>query len=128
MAGQGFSHAAEFTFLGCHSERTLVREESAVLLPDTCRFRFDARSHSMRKCFAMLSFLCLVSLAAWSQAAPASKAAKKPGSAAKSTGSGQPTAIIDTTAGNLNCKLFPDQPPIGVANFIDLAEGTNDWT
>ena len=82
----------------------------------------------MRKCFAMLSFLSLVSLAVWSQAAPASKAATKPGSAAKSTGSGQPTAIIDTSAGKLTCKLFPDKAPIGVANFIGLAGGTKDWT
>src|SRR6516162_7249286 len=40
----------------------------------------------------------------------------------------QPTAIIDTTAGKLTCTLFPDKAPIGVANFIGLAEGTKDWT
>jgi peptidyl-prolyl cis-trans isomerase A (cyclophilin A) len=40
----------------------------------------------------------------------------------------QPTAIIDTTAGKLTCKLFPDKAPIGVANFIGLSEGTKDWT
>jgi len=39
----------------------------------------------------------------------------------------QPTAIIDTTAGKLTCTLFPDKAPIGVANFIGLAEGTKDW-
>jgi peptidyl-prolyl cis-trans isomerase A (cyclophilin A) len=38
------------------------------------------------------------------------------------------TAVIDTTAGKLTCKLFPDKAPIGVANFIGLAEGTKDWT
>ena len=26
------------------------------------------------------------------------------------------------------CELFPKQAPIGVANFIGLAEGTKDWT
>src|SRR5438105_14340656 len=39
-----------------------------------------------------------------------------------------PTAIIDTTAGQMSCKLFDKQAPIGVANFIGLAEGTKDWT
>ena len=39
-----------------------------------------------------------------------------------------PTAIIDTTAGKLTCTLFPDKAPIGVANFIGLAQGTKDWT
>ena len=41
---------------------------------------------------------------------------------------GKPRAIIDTTAGRLVCALFPDKAPIGVANFIGLAEGTKDWT
>src|SRR5438445_8692992 len=39
-----------------------------------------------------------------------------------------PTAIIDSTAGKLTCKLFDKQAPEGVANFIGLAEGTKDWT
>src|SRR3954462_4484596 len=38
-----------------------------------------------------------------------------------------PTAIIDTTAGQMSCKLFDKQAPIGVANFIGLAEGTKEW-
>src|SRR5579885_353098 len=40
----------------------------------------------------------------------------------------QPTAVIDTTAGKLTCTLFPDKAPIGVANFVGLANGTKDWT
>ena len=44
------------------------------------------------------------------------------------TTSAQPTAIIETTAGKLTCTLFPDVAPIGVANFIGLAQGTKDWT
>jgi peptidyl-prolyl cis-trans isomerase A (cyclophilin A) len=40
----------------------------------------------------------------------------------------QPKATIDTTAGKLNCTLFPDKAPIGVANFIGLSDGTKDWT
>jgi peptidyl-prolyl cis-trans isomerase A (cyclophilin A) len=38
-----------------------------------------------------------------------------------------PIAIIDTTVGKMNCTLFPDKAPIGVANFIGLATGTKDW-
>jgi peptidyl-prolyl cis-trans isomerase A (cyclophilin A) len=63
-------------------------------------------------------FACLVG-SGWAQTAPA-----KPASPV----SGGPTAVIDTTAGKLTCKLFPDKAPIGVANFIGLAEGTKDWT
>jgi peptidyl-prolyl cis-trans isomerase A (cyclophilin A) len=39
-----------------------------------------------------------------------------------------PTAIIDTSMGRLTCKLYDKQAPTTVANFIDLAEGTKDWT
>lgn len=40
---------------------------------------------------------------------------------------GEPTAIIETTAGKMTCTLFPQKAPIGVANFIGLATGTKDW-
>jgi len=40
----------------------------------------------------------------------------------------EPTAVIDTSAGKLNCTLFPDKAPIGVANFVGLSNGTKDWT
>ena len=61
------------------------------------------------------------------KAAPAKKpaaAAAKPAAATPA----RPTAIIETTAGKLTCTLFPDVAPIGVANFIGLAQGTKDWT
>ncbi len=38
-----------------------------------------------------------------------------------------PTAIIETTMGNLRCKLFPKEAPKTEANFVGLAEGTKDW-
>jgi peptidyl-prolyl cis-trans isomerase A (cyclophilin A) len=84
---------------------------------------------AMRKTFSAV-VLALVVLASfvcsgWAQTAPAkSTAAAKPASQV----SGGPTAIIDTTVGKLTCKLFPEKAPIGVANFIGLAEGTKDWT
>ena len=41
---------------------------------------------------------------------------------------GEPTAVIETSMGNLRCKLFPKEAPKTVANFIGLAEGSKDWT
>jgi len=78
----------------------------------------------MRK--RLIAFLLLCSLPVMSQtaAAPAAKpAVKKPVVAAPA----QPTAIIVTSLGNLTCVLFPNQAPLGVANFIGLATGTKDW-
>ncbi len=48
--------------------------------------------------------------------------------AAKPAATAEPTAIIHTSAGDLHCTLFPKVAPIGVENFIGLAEGTKDWT
>lgn len=60
--------------------------------------------------------------------AAAQTSSAKPASAAKPAASAsQPTAVIDTTAGKMNCTLFPDKAPIGVANFIGLSNGTKDW-
>jgi peptidyl-prolyl cis-trans isomerase A (cyclophilin A) len=39
----------------------------------------------------------------------------------------EPTAEIETTAGNITCTLFPDKAPQSVANFIGLATGTKEW-
>ena len=81
--------------------------------------------------FLVISAVCSTG---WSQTAPAAKSspAKK---AATTTGAtpgaataAGPTAVIDTTAGKLTCALFPDKAPIGVGNFIGLAQGTKDWT
>ena len=57
----------------------------------------------------------------------AAQAASTPSKPATAAGA-EPTAIIHTTAGDLHCTLFPKVAPIGVANFIGLAEGTKDWT
>jgi peptidyl-prolyl cis-trans isomerase A (cyclophilin A) len=86
----------------------------------------------MRRTFAALGALLMAGSLAWAQSAakPASQA--KPESATKTATSAsapasKPTAIIDTTAGKMNCTLFPDKAPIGVANFVGLATGTKDW-
>ncbi|HLQ76036.1 MAG TPA: peptidylprolyl isomerase [Terriglobia bacterium] len=57
-------------------------------------------------------------------AAPAKPPVRTP---AASTASG-PSAVIHTTAGDIHCQLFDKEAPIGVANFIGLANGTKDWT
>src|SRR5262249_55526801 len=38
------------------------------------------------------------------------------------------TAVIETTAGNITVKLFPDKAPKTVENFIGLATGKKEWT
>jgi peptidyl-prolyl cis-trans isomerase A (cyclophilin A) len=39
-----------------------------------------------------------------------------------------PTARIETSMGMLSCRLFDQETPIATRNFIELAEGTKDWT
>src|SRR5574337_202968 len=41
---------------------------------------------------------------------------------------GDATAIIETSAGKLTCKLYGNQAPKTVANFVGLAEGTTERT
>jgi cyclophilin family peptidyl-prolyl cis-trans isomerase len=58
-------------------------------------------------------------------AKPSSSAAAKPATAPAAK---QPIqALIQTTAGDFNCTLFPDKAPITVDNFVGLATGTKDW-
>src|SRR3984893_10416867 len=82
----------------------------------------------MRIVFSLILLILTACSTMGSQTSPASTA-KKPAAAAKptTTTSAQPTAVIDTTAGKLTCTLFPDKAPIGVANFVGLANGTKDW-
>jgi len=81
----------------------------------------------MRRIVGIVGLVFAAALA-MAQSTPAAKPSTtaKPAShvAAAST---KPTAIIDTTAGKMTCTLFPDKAPIGVANFIGLANGTKDW-
>ncbi|HEY4902885.1 MAG TPA: peptidylprolyl isomerase [Candidatus Sulfotelmatobacter sp.] len=87
----------------------------------------------MRRTFAISVFI-FVSIAAvlaqsgaGTQTAPSSKPSAGAKTPVHHAGTGQPTAIIDTTAGKMTCTLFPDKAPIGVKNFIGLATGTRDW-
>jgi peptidyl-prolyl cis-trans isomerase A (cyclophilin A) len=70
----------------------------------------------------LMSFAAIsCSALAWAQAAPT-----KP--QVHHVPAGQPTAIIETTAGNMTCTLFPDKAPIAAENFIGLATGKKEWT
>jgi peptidyl-prolyl cis-trans isomerase A (cyclophilin A) len=88
----------------------------------------------MRISLSICLLIAATCSAGWSQTTPAAKTApaKKPPATAAAkpatTTAAQPMAVIETTAGKLTCTLFPDVAPIGVANFIGLAQGTKDWT
>lgn len=61
---------------------------------------------------------------------PSKTVAVKPaaGATTKTTTAPLPIqATFQTTAGDINCTLFPDKAPVTVANFIGLATGTKDW-
>src|SRR5271166_3733306 len=92
----------------------------------------------MFKTSAILAFVFMAALCGWAQsgsttqAAPAAKpsTAAQPGTATKPVvhhAAAVTTAVIETSVGNLNCTLFPDKAPLGVANFIGLANGSKDW-
>ena len=84
----------------------------------------------MRRMVGLLIMVVIFSLSVWSQTKPATATApRRAGSpAASAEDTPDPIAIIDTSAGKMNCTLFPKKAPIGVANFIGLATGTKDWT
>ena len=62
----------------------------------------------MRKLLALVTLFSVASITAWAQAASSSQAApaKPAAKPAIRTASGEPTAVFDTTAGKLRCKLF----------------------
>jgi peptidyl-prolyl cis-trans isomerase A (cyclophilin A) len=39
-----------------------------------------------------------------------------------------PTTILETTAGNLACRLFTKESPIATSTFLGLVDGTKEWT
>ena len=86
----------------------------------------------MRNAFSVFILLAAAAVAVGAQTNTQAAPAAKPSTAAKppvhhAAATGKPTAVIETTAGNLTCTLFPDKAPIGVENFIGLATGTKDW-
>jgi peptidyl-prolyl cis-trans isomerase A (cyclophilin A) len=96
--------------------------------------------------FARRNLICVIALSSYgaiaqSSPTPATSAPSAPAAQdalpdAPSTTSHQqpppvptgPTVLFDTTMGRLTCKLFEQEAPITVANFIGLATGTKTWT
>ena len=37
-------------------------------------------------------------------------------------------ATFDTSEGTIVCRLFEQEAPVTVKNFIELAEGSREWT
>lgn len=84
----------------------------------------------MRSIFAVVALCFFTAMASWAQDSSSTQAAPaKPAThpAAHTAATGEPTAIIETSVGNMTCTLFPDKAPIGVQNFVGLATGTKDW-
>jgi peptidyl-prolyl cis-trans isomerase A (cyclophilin A) len=80
----------------------------------------------MRKVLIAFSCFILTSLV-MAQTTGSTPSAQHAGTEKAAQGSTEPIAIIETTAGNITCTLFPNKAPIGVANFIGLATGTKEW-
>ena len=79
----------------------------------------------MRTLCYTLVLIVSTSLLGAGQAAPSPK---PPVRAAAAAPTAEPSAVIHTTVGDMRCQLFEKEAPIGVANFIGLANGTKDWT
>jgi peptidyl-prolyl cis-trans isomerase A (cyclophilin A) len=77
----------------------------------------------MRNFLTAILCLSLTALAG----AQTSTGASSPSSQGTAAAPKEPTAIIETTDGNITCTLFPDKAPLTVANFIGLANGTKAW-
>ena len=74
----------------------------------------------------MRTFLCALAMISIACLLAAGQSASTPSSSG--VAGTELEAIIHTSAGDLRCTLFPKVAPIGVANFIGLADGTKDWT
>ena len=85
----------------------------------------------MRNVLAVILCLSLASLAGAQTSTSSSPSAQHANTEKTAQGAAnqakQPTAVIETTAGNITCTLFPEQAPLTVANFIGLATGTKAW-
>ena len=73
---------------------------------------------------------CLFAAACGGKAATEAPPAPVPGaSTAASTPAGKtPHAIFETTKGRIVCRLFPEDAPKTVENFVSLATGKKTWT
>jgi peptidyl-prolyl cis-trans isomerase A (cyclophilin A) len=83
----------------------------------------------MRTVFYLLVLIVCISVFGAAQAATTGQPTPPPHKAPTAAlPAAEPVAIIHTTVGDLHCNLFPRIAPVGVENFIGLANGTKDWT
>ena len=83
--------------------------------------------HKRSVCFAALIFAASA-LAAQTPPPTPAQLPDSPGALIQPAVATGATVVFDTTAGRLACKLFEKEAPIAAANFVQLAEGTKDWT
>jgi peptidyl-prolyl cis-trans isomerase A (cyclophilin A) len=74
--------------------------------------------------FSLLLFLIFVLLLSSS---PGMQAQRAVSSAQRDVEPSGPTAVLDTSAGRIVCKLYTQEAPQTTANFIALATGAKDW-
>jgi len=73
--------------------------------------------------------LALAAAPSLAVAAEASAASKSAPAAKKATGKEKELyATFVTSQGKIGVRLFPDEKPVAVKNFVDLAEGKKEWT
>jgi len=82
----------------------------------------------------LIAPLAITALAAGAIAQESTKPAEPPlPDAPQATAAAQihpngPTVVMDTSMGRITCQFFQKEAPKTVANFIELAQGTKDWT
>ena len=59
---------------------------------------------------------------------PAAKRKDAQAKGAAKGGGGELYVTFVTSQGKIGARLFPDQKPLAVTNFVDLAEGKKEWT
>jgi peptidyl-prolyl cis-trans isomerase A (cyclophilin A) len=84
------------------------------------------KRYLMAMCFAALALGTVFAQESRPVPQPPTEAESKE-AAEPNPNSGDPVAIIETSAGIMTCTLFPGKAPVGVANFIGLATGVKDW-
>jgi len=80
-------------------------------------------------CAVCLSMLVVAQQSTPAKTAPVDDLPDAPtATAAAMTVPNGPFVVFDTSMGRITCQFYKKQAPKAVANFIELAEGTKDWT
>jgi peptidyl-prolyl cis-trans isomerase A (cyclophilin A) len=82
----------------------------------------------MRRMIRPLALALALATAASSALAEEAKAPPKKAAPARKADGKELYATFVTTQGKIGVRLFPEEKPIAVKNFVELAEGTKEWT